>query len=36
MFELNSRSYRVLTGSIIYLTVIAGVLTIATLRSRAV
>ncbi len=35
MFELNSRSYRVLTGSIIYLTVIAGVLTIATLRSRA-
>lgn len=36
MFELNSRSYRVLTGSLIYLTVIAGVLTIATFRSRAV
>lgn len=35
MFELNSSSYRVLTGSIIYLTVIAGVLTIATFRSRA-
>ncbi|MFN2513136.1 MAG: alpha-2-macroglobulin [Pyrinomonadaceae bacterium] len=36
MFELNSRSYRVLTGGLIYLTVIAGVLTIATFRSRAV
>jgi hypothetical protein len=35
VFELNSRSYRVLTGVIIYLTVIAGVLTIATFRSRA-
>ncbi len=35
MFELNSISCRVLTGSIIYLTVIAGVLTIATFRSRA-
>jgi len=35
VFELNSSSYRVLTGSIIYLTVIAGVLTIATFRSRA-
>jgi len=35
VFELNSRSYRLLTGSIVYLTVIAGVLTIATLRSRA-
>ncbi len=36
MFELNSRSYRVLTGGLIYLIVIAGVLTIATFRSRAV
>jgi len=36
VFELNSRSYRILTGGIIYLTVIAGVLTIATFRSRAV
>lgn len=35
MFELNSRSYRVLTGGIIYAIVIAGVLTLATFRSRA-
>ncbi len=35
MFETNSRSYRVLTASLIYLVVIAGALTIATLRSRA-
>jgi uncharacterized protein YfaS (alpha-2-macroglobulin family) len=36
VFELNSFSYRALTGSIVYLTVIAGVLTFATFRSRAV
>ncbi len=35
MFEMNSRSYRVLTGSLIYLVAIAGALTVATLRSRA-
>ena len=35
MFEMNSRSYRVLTASLIYLVAIAGALTIATLRSRA-
>ena len=35
MFEMNSRSYRVLTASLIYLMAIAGALTIATLRSRA-
>ncbi len=35
MFEMNSRSYRVLTASLIYLLAIAGALTIATLRSRA-
>ena len=35
MSEMNSRSYRVLTASLIYLVVIAGALTIATLRSRA-
>ncbi len=35
MFEMNSRSYRVLTTSLIYLVAIAGALTIATLRSRA-
>ncbi|MCM3870313.1 MAG: MG2 domain-containing protein [Pyrinomonadaceae bacterium] len=33
---MNSRSYRVLTGGFIYLTVIAAVLTIATFRSKAV
>src|SRR6266511_2435458 len=32
---MNSRSYRVLTTSLIYLLAIAGALTIATLRSRA-
>ncbi|MGI9066393.1 MAG: alpha-2-macroglobulin family protein [Pyrinomonadaceae bacterium] len=32
---MNSRSYRVLTASLIYLVAIAGALTIATLRSRA-
>jgi alpha-2-macroglobulin len=35
VFEMNSRSYRVLTTSLIYLVAIAGALTIATLRSRA-
>ena len=35
MLEMNSRSYRVLTTSLIYLVAIAGALTIATLRSRA-
>ncbi len=35
MFEMNSRSYRVLTSSLIYLVAIAAALTIATLRSRA-
>ena len=35
MSEMNSRSYRVLTASLIYLVAIAGALTIATLRSRA-
>jgi uncharacterized protein YfaS (alpha-2-macroglobulin family) len=35
MSEMNSRSYRVLTASLVYLVVIAGALTIATLRSRA-
>ena len=35
MFEMNSRPYRVLTTSLIYLVAIAGALTIATLRSRA-
>ena len=35
MFEMNSRSYRVLTASLIYLVAIAAALTIATLRSRA-
>jgi hypothetical protein len=35
VFEMNSRSYRVLTASLIYLVAIAGALTIATLRSRA-
>src|SRR6185295_7313917 len=32
---MNSRSYRVVTASLIYLVAIAGALTIATLRSRA-
>jgi uncharacterized protein YfaS (alpha-2-macroglobulin family) len=35
VFEMNSRSYRVLTTSLIYLVAIGGALTIATLRSRA-
>ena len=35
MFEMNSRSYRVLTASLIYLVAIVGALTVATLRSRA-
>ncbi len=35
MFEMNSRSYRVLITSLIYLVAIGGALTIATLRSRA-
>ena len=35
MLQMNSRSYRVLTTSLIYLVAIAGALTIATLRSRA-
>jgi uncharacterized protein YfaS (alpha-2-macroglobulin family) len=35
VFEMNSRSYRALTTSLIYLVAIAGALTIATLRSRA-
>ena len=35
MLEMNSRSYRALTTSLIYLVAIAGALTIATLRSRA-
>ncbi len=35
MFDTNSRSYRLLTGSLIYLVAIAAALTIATLRSRA-
>ena len=35
MFEMNSRSYRVLITSLIYLVAIAGALTIATFRSRA-
>lgn len=35
MVEMNSRSYRILTASLIYLIAIAGALTIATLRSRA-
>ena len=35
MFEMNSRYYRVLTTSLIYLVAIAGALAIATLRSRA-
>jgi uncharacterized protein YfaS (alpha-2-macroglobulin family) len=33
--ETNSRSYRILTTSLIYLIVLAGALTVATLRSRA-
>src|SRR6185295_5504061 len=32
---MNSRSYRVLTSSGIYLVAIAGALTVATMRSRA-
>ena len=35
MLEMNSRSYRILTASLIYLVAIAGALSIATLRSRA-
>ncbi|HEY6230591.1 MAG TPA: MG2 domain-containing protein, partial [Pyrinomonadaceae bacterium] len=35
MVETNSRSYRVLTASVIYLVAIAAALTVATLRSRA-
>jgi hypothetical protein len=35
MLESNSQSYRSLTAALIYLTVVAGALTIATLRSRA-
>jgi uncharacterized protein YfaS (alpha-2-macroglobulin family) len=35
VFEMNSRSYRILTTSLIYLVAIAGALTIASLRSRA-
>ena len=35
MPETNSRSYRALTASLIYLVAIAGALTIATIRSRA-
>ncbi len=35
MFEISSRSYRILAGAIVYLTVIAGSLTIATYRSQA-
>jgi uncharacterized protein YfaS (alpha-2-macroglobulin family) len=35
VFEMNSRSYRALTASVIYLVAIAAALTIATLRSRA-
>jgi hypothetical protein len=35
LFETNSRSYRVLTSSLIYLVAIAAALTIATFRSRA-
>ncbi len=35
MFETNTRSYRVLTASVIYLVAIAAALTIATFRSRA-
>ncbi len=35
MLKTNSRSYRLLTGSLIYLVAIAAALTIATLRSRA-
>ena len=35
MFEMNSRSYRVLATSLIYLVAIAGALTIARLSTRA-
>ena len=35
MFEMNSRSYRILTTSLIYLVAIVAALTVATLRSRA-
>lgn len=35
MFEISSQSYRILAGVIVYVTVIAGALTIATYRSRA-
>jgi hypothetical protein len=35
VFERNSRSYRVLAASLIYLVALVGALTIATLRSRA-
>src|SRR4030095_6204247 len=35
VFEMNSRSYRLLTASLIYLVAIAAALTVATLRSRA-
>ena len=35
MSETKSRSYRVLTASVIYLVAIAAALTIATMRSRA-
>ncbi len=35
MFEISSRSYRFLAGFLVYVTVIAGALTIATYRSRA-
>ena len=35
MSEKNSRSFRILTASLVYLVVIAGALAIATMRSRA-
>ncbi len=35
MLETNSRSYRALTGSLIYLVAIAAALAVATMRSRA-
>jgi uncharacterized protein YfaS (alpha-2-macroglobulin family) len=35
VFEINSRSYRIVTSTIIYLIVISGALTIAAFRSRA-
>jgi len=35
VFEINSRSYRILASCVIYLTVIAGAMTIATMRTRA-